>query len=196
MSLRYLSRGFSLLEMLTVLVIIAVVAQYLVSVSMQAREKAYRTTCISNLRQLVQACKMYESDYGSLPVDCWGYWNGIDFGEGHWQLLTYAYAGHRGMYICPIDPLKGFGLESGGGPPTSYRYALTCPWLGYQGEYRPPRSRSPLILDGYHSMKTGILLIARYDGSLEQAPANRYESITYEPEDGLGPLFPPPTMKP
>jgi prepilin-type N-terminal cleavage/methylation domain-containing protein len=60
--------AFTLIEMLTVLVILAFLAQYLVSASMQARERAYRTTCTSNIRQLLQACQMYETDYGELPL--------------------------------------------------------------------------------------------------------------------------------
>jgi len=183
--------GFTLIEMLTVLVIIAVLAQYLVSVSMQAREKAYRANCISNLRQLLQACRMYESDYGQLPVHCHGVVGNIDFGEGWWQLTTFPYVRSRDIYLCPLDPERGqFPGHTGGGPPVSYSYLLTCPWLGERGEYREPTARSPLIVDPYH-MSVRIMVIARYDGSVENAPLGRYEEIRYEPEDGKGPLFPP-----
>ncbi len=186
------NHGFTLIEMLTVLVIIAILAQYLVSVSMQAREKAYRTTCISNLRQLVQACRMYESDYGQLPVHCHGIYQGIDFGEGWWQLTTFPYVRNRDIYLCPLDPEKGqFPGYTGGGPPVSYSYLLTCPYLGEHGEYREPTVHSPLIVDPHH-MSVRIMLIARYDSSVENAPLGRYEVIGYEPADGRGALFPPP----
>ncbi|MGC8784021.1 MAG: DUF1559 domain-containing protein [Armatimonadota bacterium] len=188
---RCFTQGFTLIEMLTVLVIIAILAQYLVSVSMQAREKAYRANCISNLRQLLQACKMYESDYGQLPVHCHGVYQGIDFGEGWWQQTTFPYVRNRDIYLCPLDPDKGqFAGRTGGGPPVSYAYLLTCPWLGPHGEYRDPAVRSPLIIDPHH-MSGRVIIIARYDGSVENAPLGRYEAIRYEPEDGGGPLFPP-----
>lgn len=185
------SRGFTLIEMLTVLVIIAILAQYLVSVSMQAREKAYRTTCISNLRQLVQACRMYESDYGQLPVHAYGVYRGIDFGERWWQLTTFPYVRNRDIYLCPLDPERGqFPGYTGGGPPVSYAYTLTTPWLGEHGEYREPTVRSPLILDTHH-LSARIVLIARVDGSVEVAPLSRYAVLQYEPADGRG-LLPSP----
>lgn len=189
MNLRQIRTAFTLIEMLVVLVIIAVLAQYLVSLTVSVREQAWRTRCISNLRQLVQACRMYESDYGQLPVHCSGVVGGINFGEGWWQLTTFPYVKSRDVYLCFLDPDKGlFPGRTGGGPPVSYGYLLTCPWLGPHGEYRPPKPTSPLIVDPYH-LEAKLFIIARYDTSVESAPLGRYETITYEPMDEKGPMF-------
>jgi prepilin-type N-terminal cleavage/methylation domain-containing protein len=61
-------RGFTLLELLVVMAIIAVLAALLLPTIGKARERAKRTVCTSNLRQLGSAMLMYTSDHkGRLP---------------------------------------------------------------------------------------------------------------------------------
>lgn len=187
MKIRHICTAFTLIEMLVVLVIIAVLAQYLVSLTASARERAWRTRCISNIRQLVEASKMYESDYGQLPVHCPGGDPRRNFGHMLWRPSIDVYVRDNNIYLCPLDPLKGL-IGGGGGPPVSYIYTLTCPWLGKNGEYRPPTVTSPLVLDSDHFESAKVTLVARYDGSVEVVPWNAIseEGIHYEPADGLG----------
>jgi prepilin-type N-terminal cleavage/methylation domain-containing protein/prepilin-type processing-associated H-X9-DG protein len=56
-------RGFTLLELLIVVAIIAVLAAVLFPVFAQAREKARATACLSNARQVGLAMTMYMQDY-------------------------------------------------------------------------------------------------------------------------------------
>ncbi|MGD9495628.1 MAG: type II secretion system protein [Armatimonadota bacterium] len=59
-------RGFTLIEMLVVVGIIAVLAAIIFPVYAQARGKARQAQCTSNLRQLGQAHEMYSSDHDEL----------------------------------------------------------------------------------------------------------------------------------
>lgn len=58
------TRAFTLIELLVVIVIIAILAAILFPVFAQAKESAKKTACLSNLRQLGLALRMYlaESD--------------------------------------------------------------------------------------------------------------------------------------
>jgi len=55
-------RGFTLVELLTVIAIIAILASLLFPVFTRAKAAAKKTQCISNLRQIGAAIEMYESD--------------------------------------------------------------------------------------------------------------------------------------
>jgi prepilin-type N-terminal cleavage/methylation domain-containing protein len=61
--------GFTLIEMLVVIAIIAVLAAILFPVFGRARENARRTVCLSNLQQIGAAIAIYEGDAGGfLPT--------------------------------------------------------------------------------------------------------------------------------
>ncbi|MFO7946062.1 MAG: type II secretion system protein, partial [Armatimonadota bacterium] len=61
-------RGFTLVEMLVVIGIIAVLSAILFPVFNAAREKGRETTCMSNLKQIGTAIELYVQDAnGFLP---------------------------------------------------------------------------------------------------------------------------------
>lgn len=192
--------GFTLMEILVVIAIMAVLVSWLASATMNVRERATRVVCTSNLRQLVQAARMYEMDNDHLPINYGAY--PPHGAAGHWQNQVWPYIRDRRIFICPHDPYAGAtgggaGGHTEGGWPYSYPYLLSDFWLNPDGGYRPPSARSPLFTDSYHATATGapgmikpggVTLIGRYDGSVEAAHPFKYEVIGYEPEDGKGML--------
>jgi prepilin-type N-terminal cleavage/methylation domain-containing protein/prepilin-type processing-associated H-X9-DG protein len=66
--------GFTLIELLVVIAILAILAALLFPVFSQVREKGWQITCLSNLKQIGTALKMYVQDYDERLPDCccWG----------------------------------------------------------------------------------------------------------------------------
>jgi prepilin-type N-terminal cleavage/methylation domain-containing protein/prepilin-type processing-associated H-X9-DG protein len=56
-------RGFTLIELLVVIAIIAILAALLFPVFAMARERARKSACVSNMRQIGSALMMYVQDY-------------------------------------------------------------------------------------------------------------------------------------
>jgi prepilin-type N-terminal cleavage/methylation domain-containing protein len=60
-------KGFTLTEVLVVIVILAVLASFLFPIFGSAKSSAQRTGCTSNLHQLYVAMQLYREDIGSYP---------------------------------------------------------------------------------------------------------------------------------
>ena len=94
------SRGFTLIEMLVVIAIIAILAAILFPVINSAREKARQAQCRTNLMQLVQQLKVYRTDYGMYPPP--PMYTGTRY-EGGFSALYPDYIQDRNLLICPDD---------------------------------------------------------------------------------------------
>src|SRR5262245_51009842 len=106
-------RAFTLIELLVVIAVIAIIAAILFPVFAQARDKARQSSCLSNLRQIGTAIRMYLQDHDGacfqhLPYDADVYAN-KNFLERDpelpWTILIYPYVRNRTLYYCPSDPV-------------------------------------------------------------------------------------------
>ena len=89
--------AFTLLELLVVIAIISILAALLLPVLAQAREKAWRTHCINNFKQLGLAIQLYADDHGDqLPGPVWqGFYENYD--NQNTERLTYYLATYLGL---------------------------------------------------------------------------------------------------
>jgi prepilin-type N-terminal cleavage/methylation domain-containing protein len=92
-------RGFTLVELLTVIAIIALLAGILFPVFMTAREAMRQGTCSTNISELIKAAKMYKDDWGAYPDALYA----VSYNAGPLEvrLGDRKYVANRDRFTCP-----------------------------------------------------------------------------------------------
>jgi len=115
-------KGFTLIELLVVIAIIAILAAILFPIFAQAKEAGRKSVCQNNLKQIGNACLMYENDAGgkclpgSIPDrngngSCWDmnelwvtridpYLRQLKKADNNGEMNM------RGVYTCPNRPMS------------------------------------------------------------------------------------------
>jgi prepilin-type N-terminal cleavage/methylation domain-containing protein len=87
------NRGFTLIELLVVIAIIAILASVLLPMFTKAREKARQMRCLSNLRQIGVAMRLYFEDHDGLAPP---------FSPHYWGALGYKFS----RYVKDVDVFR------------------------------------------------------------------------------------------
>ena len=92
--------AFTLIELLVVIAIIAILAAMLLPVLNRAKERARTANCISNLRQLGVALRLYVNDFGAYPPTAQPMWSVQHIGDPDnypsvWFEMLYPYSRDR-----------------------------------------------------------------------------------------------------
>ena len=115
--------AFTLVELLTVIAIIAVLATLLMTALSTAKKKSRQTLCTGNLRQIALALNMYLDDFPKRP-------------SGFERLVTVKYLPSPAVLLCPEDKTGNWGgtnrvdmFATATDESIRYSYLHPLPWL-------------------------------------------------------------------
>jgi prepilin-type N-terminal cleavage/methylation domain-containing protein/prepilin-type processing-associated H-X9-DG protein len=98
-------RAFTLIELLVVIAIIAILAALLLPALSSAKQKAWTTSCNSNLHQVGLGMRMFADDNNELYPESGDkiYWGATDptTGKASWMEQIFSYVGSTNAYNCP-----------------------------------------------------------------------------------------------
>lgn len=146
--MKHARRAFTLIELLVVIAIIAILAAILFPVFAQARERARSASCVSNLKQITLALRMYVQDYdekwvtltpprnnpnGTVCDSAARIPDGTDLIRmigGGTSYLVQPYIKNKQIFVCPSDDGADYWGRNNPGWPWS-----GCNWWGDPSSY-------------------------------------------------------------
>ena len=126
--------GFTLIELLVVIAVIAILAAMLLPALAAAKQKAWTTSCTSNLHQIGLAMKMFADDHAEFYPESGNviYWNALDSvtGKPSWMEQLASYVGSTNVYRCPGNVQLPLNMQN----PFNYFNGDRAAWIVHQAE--------------------------------------------------------------
>ena len=105
LSCMYRRSAFTLIELLVVIAIIAILAAMLLPALSSAKQRAWTTSCNSNLHQVGLGMRMFADDNNQFYPESGDdiHWGAIDptTGKASWLEQIFPYVGNTNAYDCP-----------------------------------------------------------------------------------------------
>jgi len=105
------AEGFSLIELLVVISIIAILLTLLLPALKLAKDSAKAIVCTGNLAQCFAGTSMYMNDYGDSAVPCY---ETTSIGAFPYALYKFSYIKQRDVFVCPSYPPYRFNAAVSG----------------------------------------------------------------------------------
>jgi type II secretory pathway pseudopilin PulG len=144
-----------MIEMLTVIAIIAILAGILFPVFATVRKNVHKATCTSNLQQIGVALKLYKDEHnGVYPDALYGFNTPGGNGVAPQQVLGLypQYVREPAIFRCPLSPYQLNSTATLPGQLPDTRYAGKYPqriypaWDSYDGQVEPNKINNPYIV--------------------------------------------------
>ena len=114
------SCGFTLVELLAVVAIIAILSALLLPIFIRIREKAHQSQCLSNQKQISLALLQYIHDNDEyFPCGTQPYSDGALSGVG-WSAQIYPFIRNASVFTCPDDTTQATASTATGLSAISY----------------------------------------------------------------------------
>jgi prepilin-type N-terminal cleavage/methylation domain-containing protein/prepilin-type processing-associated H-X9-DG protein len=158
-------RGFTLVELLVVIGIIAVLIAILLPALRRAKEQANRVACMSNMKQLGIAFQLYTGDFkGYFPApganpraEDWIHWQPTRKIEDGAIVKYLGKKFNPAVYRCPSDDVGTHTTAYG--PRYEYSYTINFNMTGYDWNNKPIAPRPPVKANNIKQSSTKILMI-------------------------------------